>query len=402
MSLNDSAENYNHDPKLFLNALKRKSKQRAKSKKKQKKKTTPDTVDGIKTIETRTPTKGSTSNVHKQPVDAESDCEIIENIAPLIVLDDDSPSEPVIESTVESIETDSTKATKTAVEVEPKPLFFVDNTPSTDFSPPIYDIDSEVNPNQIMSQVRNIRISGPVSFTNKENRVTLEPNFAPDPMLSSTRLNESLEEDDNISVDHVVSMPPAIHISIDSSCETGASRKITVDRPSSKPSSPKPTTTTEYNNNNNKPVDVPRANKRKADNSADNEQPPQKKNASDVIVLNDTILDVDHVEDDSVVFVSETMLPQKPDEILTRPNKQKAADYIPINGNSSERKTVSISNVFIDEMNWKPSMSELSNICIVFEIKIATVHSSPTTIGKNTLRKRTCRTSKTSTAAYKS
>lgn len=259
------------------------------------------------------------------------------------------------------------------VDVEPKPLFYVDNTPNTDYSPPIYDIDTEATPNEIMPQVRNIRIRGPISFTNKENQATVEPIFAPD--LSSTRLNNATEENDHILVDHNVSMP-LITVSIDSSCETGASRKITVDRASPKPS-PKPAqtkppkstvtatntspskppkltvTATNTNdnsaNNNDKssknkntPIGSPRARKRKADSSlVVNDEPPQKKNASDVIVLDDTILDVDQDDDDSVIFVS---------SVPARPNSQKAANFISINSNSNNDQSVSIINSNLDRL----------------------------------------------------
>lgn len=237
---------------------------------------------------------------------------------------------------------------KSTVDVEPAPLFFLDNTPSTDFTPPIYDIDTKANPNEIMSQVRNIRISGPVSFTNKENHATNEPIFTPDPLLSSTRLNDTAEENGHILVDHNISIP-MIHISIDSSCETGAKRKITVtDQASPKPScSPKVTISTTNDNNNNsknknKSVNMPRASKRKADNNVGGEeQPPQKKNTSEVIVLDDTILDVDKDDDDdSVIFVCTEK--QKPHEIAAGRNRKKAANYIPINGNSSNQQSVSI------------------------------------------------------------
>lgn len=230
-----------------------------------------------------------------------------------------------------------------------------------------------------MSQVRNIRISGPVSFTNKENHTTHEPIFTPDPLLSSTLLNNSIEDNSHILVDHNVSIP-MITISIDSSCETGASRKITVDRTSPKPSSPKPpppkpsspkspklviavnkpaspklattvnrpsspkppkppklTITTNNNNNysknNNKPVEKSKARKRKADTDVVIEQPPEKKNASDVIVVDDTILDVDQDDDDSVIFVS---------SVPAGHSKPKAANFIPINGSSSKRQSVCI------------------------------------------------------------
>lgn len=293
------------------------------------------------------------------------------------------------------------------VDVEPKPLFFVDNTPNREITPPIYDIDTEASPNEIMSQVRNIRISGPVSFTNKENHVTHEPIFTPDPLLSSTRLNNSLDESSHILVDHNVSIP-MITISIDSSCETGASRKITVDRTSPNPSSPKSpklaiiankplspklaitvnkpsspklavtvnkpltpnspklTITTTNNNNNhsknkNKPVDIPRARKRKADKTIVIEEPAQKRNASDIIVLDDTILDVDQEDDDSVIFVS---------AIPARQNKQKAANYIPINGNSNKQQSVCICLIsFCTNRKYvqcapSEAIDQLSNICI--------------------------------------
>lgn len=250
-------------------------------------------------------------------------------------------------------------------------MFFVDNKPSTNFTPPIYDIDTKVKPNEVMSQVRNIRISGPVSFTKKDNqnRVAHEVIFAPDPMLSSTRLNDSLDENAHILTDHNDTMPPAIHISIDSSCESGATRKVTVNRASPKSSLPKMIVTTKnvINNNNNNsindndssattntntknPVVTPKAAKRKADSSTGSVEPPKKKNTSDVIVLDDTILDVDKIDDDSVVFVSETMVTPMQHQILARSCKKKAANYIPINGNSSQQQSVSTINSNYDDI----------------------------------------------------
>lgn len=250
---------------------------------------------------------------------------------------------------------------KSKPNADPKVLFFVDNKPSTNFTPPIYDIDTEVKPNEVMSQVRNIRISGPVSFTKKDNqnRVAHEVIFAPDPMLSSTRLNDSLVENDHILTDHHDTMPPAIHISIDSSCESGATRKVTVDRTSPKSSIPKMIVTTKNIINNNindndntaktntntkNPVVTPKTAKRKADSSTGSVEPPKKKNTSDVIVLDETILDVDKIDDDSVVFVSETMVTPKEHQILALSSKKKAANYIPINGNSSQQRSVSTIN----------------------------------------------------------
>lgn len=261
----------------------------------------------------------------------------------------------------------NTTPRKSKTIAEPKLLFFVDNKPSTYFTPPIYDIDTEVKPNEIMSQVRNFRISGSVSFTNKENqnRVTHEPIFAPDPMLSSTRLNDSLDENEHILGNHNVTMPPAIQISINSSCESGATRKVTVDRASPKSSIPKMIITTKNHVNTNtsdnnsssssitnnngiviktitntaKPVVTLRATKRKADNNSSNVEPPKKKNVSDVIVLDDTILDVEKVDDDSVVFVSETMVSPTLRQTFACSSKKKAANYISINGNSSKAQS---------------------------------------------------------------
>lgn len=258
-------------------------------------------------------------------------------------------------------------------------MYFVDNKPSTDFTPPIYDIDTEVKPNEIMSQVRNIRISGPVSFTNKENknRATHEPIFAPDPMLSSTRLSDSLEENDHILADHNVTMPPVIQISINSSCESGSSmRKVTVDRASSKLSIPK-VTITNINNNTiqkknhddftktntaKKPIAAPKASKkRKADDSDGNTEPPKKKNASDVIVLDDTILDID---DDSVVFVSETVVSPMQHQLLVRSSSSSPSsisNFISINGNSSKQPSVSIFYIIFDNINIKYSLQNNEN-----------------------------------------
>lgn len=275
----------------------------------------------------------------------------------------------------------NTTPKKSGPKAEPKFLFVVDNKPSTHFTPPIYDIDTQAKPNEIMPQLRNIRVNGPVDFTNKENqnRVAHGPIFAPDPMLSSTLLNDSLEVNDHILADQNDSKPTAIQISINSSCESGASRKVTYNRSSPKASIPKiPRITFNSNNNNGssksnnnnspskpitstpiRPVPTSRPTKRKADNSSANVKPAKKKNVSDVIVLDDTTLDVDQADDDSVVFVSETMVSSKQHAMLARSPRQRAANYIPIGENSSTRKSVSrinIENILIISFDFEKLM----------------------------------------------
>lgn len=343
--------------------------------------TTESTLDNSQSIciildtdtDTRTPIKTPDQTQHQShSSDSESDCEIIESITPLIVLDDDGIPEP--KSPVSETVTNSTVTSSECTEIQPSekssesdtnptpkldsqpdpeiepepeqepeprpdpeppaPLFFIDKNPGTDFEAPIYEVNECIRAKDIetmASNVRNIRINGPVNFKNKENEVTNDPIFTPNPLLSSTRLNDSLDENaNNPSNDSMTSASDTIfQISINSTCETEAKRKVTITR------SPKPAEQALSNIGNNNNIEPSRPNKRKSGKDTPNEPPTKKNNTSNVIVLNDTISDA---EEDSVVFVSETIERRNRNAILGRATKHKALDYISLGNDSSNQQ----------------------------------------------------------------
>ncbi|XP_055324933.1 probable serine/threonine-protein kinase DDB_G0278845 [Sitodiplosis mosellana] len=356
--------------------------------------------------------------------DSDSDCEIIEQETPIIEIDADDATEPntqnetsetidsalanatcasdpsdetttepntqhtasVVscastegEPTVASSEVNSEPKTKSP---EPTELFFVDKNPATSFEAPIYEIISGPSTNNAPNMAQNFRIT----IQNKENNANLENSFAPDPLLSSTRLNLSFDEVEEITGSSsnnssTPKQPTNFHISINSTCENGPGRCVSVGK-----ASPVATTTkwqqananrnsgtSSYgitlpvngnsngghnNNNNNKNKNNNnsgsssnssnnnnnnKSNKRKASTEI-REEPPSKKShseSSDVIIVNDTIAD----EDDSVVFVSETLDHQNRNRVALarRFAASLAADYISLDrellGNVSGNQT---------------------------------------------------------------
>lgn len=300
----------------------------------------------------------NTPNTHSDPFGSESDCEIIEDVTPIIVLDDDCTSESHQQTANESIDEvnetqqqtenetitsiteinrenpiNSTETTlessliETNTDPEPTALFYVDTNPSTNCEAPIYEINPELktNSNENMSSMngRNIRVNGPVCFTNKENQALDETLFNPNPLLSSTLLYDSItgSSDDSSSKDQ-----SNLHITINSTCETGTLRSVTA-------SSSSPSTSAEKlaNISNNNNIYERRPNKRKAPKDV-TEEPPAKKNLSDVIVLCDTISDAE--DEGSVVFVSETV--QKRNRNLGS-KKEKARDFISLRNDTANR-----------------------------------------------------------------
>lgn len=316
---------------------------------------------------------------------SESDCEIIENVTPVIILDDDYINEQKsqtcksgISTTVTSnisndiIETTNTtvsesnqtnKSNQTNETNEPElestldssssipnpssePLFYIDKNPCTTFDAPIYQVNI-LKPNQfeeMSSNVRNIRINGPVNFTNKENEATNITIFTPNPMLSSTRVNDLFDGLDKNTSPSSNDEATNFHISINSTCEFGASRVVTASRVSPI-SSDQPLTSIRNNNN----IEMERPIKRKAEQNADDEpalkkstdnviafnKSNSKKNTNEIIVLNDTMSDID---EDSVVFVSETIHEKRNrTTIIDQSNKHKALDYISINETNNQK-----------------------------------------------------------------
>lgn len=304
--------------------------------------------------------------------ESESDCEIIEVDTPVIVLDDDCASEPnqvdqpisegieqstsVDESGHKTGETqtgsetvtstvcndDSVKSTAdSSIEVgtpdEPVQLFFVDKNPNTNFEAPIYDLAAtqKTNTNGIMTSTpKNFRIT----FTNTSTN--FERSFASNPLLSSTRLNGSVDDGSggasSASSSTSNSNPNTatnFHISINSTCENGSTRMVSVNK--------KVPTAKEPPNNSNSDGKSNEKNSRKRKIEKENrEEPPSKKSSTDVIVLNDTISD-----EDSVIFVSETANVQKRTRIAgNSPNYSgKAADFISLRDDKETQQPNTVS-----------------------------------------------------------
>lgn len=253
--------------------------------------------------------------------DCESDCEIIENVTPVIVLDDeqsndaDQGSETLTNSTNETSESADNResSAETSTPVEAEPLFFIDTNPGyvpqAKSAAPVYSVsavplakddetkDDETRDDDQMANLRDIRITGPVCFANKENQAAFETTFAPDPQLSSTRLYDELSDESALGPTRdTPSQATNFVISINS---TGALRRVSVHSP--KAMLPKNSNGDDNlaSNGCDSAASTGRSRKRKA--TADQDEPPSKRFSSDVIVVNDTISD-----EESVVFISES------------------------------------------------------------------------------------------------
>lgn len=315
-----------------------------------------------------------------------SDCEIIEQVTPVIVLDDDcltetthpdaenetikntsnSSSDTVItvpnqtvnendsstsnELNVPTEEEHTTKPTEVLIQVkttstattqsnsnspEDIPWFFVDKTPGNNTEAPIYEINCPPSTSNNPNMAKNIRIT----IQNKENDVNIDNSFAPNPLLSSTRLNETIDETEESAEkasNDAVAAPSNFCISINSTGVDDKSRRVSVGKSASKPINFQMANANRNNAQN--------GNKRKAsnENATEGDEPSSKRRShnrsSDVIVLNDTMSgeDENEDEDDSVVFVSETMDHQNQNRInlLRRQN-----DFISVYNASSNRKS---------------------------------------------------------------
>lgn len=326
--------------------------------------------------------------------DAESDCEIIEQETPIIEIDidDDCADEPIelntqnetitteqvvveaactsdpsnetttISNTQHNTSIDSNAPTEEEISCkittepnsrspEPDALFFVDKNPTTHFEAPIYEIISGPSTHSNQNMPQNFRITVP----NKENNANLENSFAPNPLLSSTRLNISchdVEESTGSSSnnDSTQQQPTNFQISVNSNSE----RRVDIGKLSPIVSNAKASNVKDNGNgdgknyntkdNNNKANNniAPKAIKRKAENNA-REEPLSKRShseLSDVIVLNDTAADE---EEDSVVFVSETIDHQNRNRIaLARGNavRGRAADFISLRNVNENKNSV--------------------------------------------------------------
>ncbi|XP_031620950.1 NEDD4-binding protein 1-like [Contarinia nasturtii] len=306
--------------------------------------------------------RNENSNSH-----SESDCEIIEQVTPLIVLDDDFINESseqsarpniqnetseTIKSTVNSIDASDINGTVIVVpnqtpnknnslssnEVttesnlqppEEIPWFFEDKTPGcTDSEAPIYEINCASSTNNYQNMAKKIQIT----FQNKENNVNFDNSFAPNPLLSSTHLNGSCDEmeasPENLSNDTCApSQANNLCITINSTGVNDISRQVSIGK-----TSPIASETAKSQMINASLENAQKMNKRKASNEIEKNEPALKRSRnepSDVIVVNDTISD----EDDSVVFVSETLDHQNRNRI----NLLRAKNFISLSGDNSNR-----------------------------------------------------------------
>lgn len=262
--------------------------------------------------------------------ESESDCEIIEQVTPVIVLDDDfvdDKSEHSGSNTDPTSQTiNSSQTTEQSTQIfETTPLFFVDKNPGTNFETPIYELNSVTKPNM----AQNFQIT----FHNQENDANLDNSFAPNPILSSTRLNVSCDDPEtsasNTSSDKAESKATNLCISINSTND--ASRCVSL---SKSPPIVAPAKLTNGSTN-----CFPQSMKRKAQNETEDEPSLKRKQceSSDVIVLNDTISD-----DESVVFVSETLEHQSRNRFNMF--RDRAADFISLTSDNANpnKNTVSL------------------------------------------------------------
>lgn len=213
--------------------------------------------------------------------DSDSDCEIIELETPIIEIDidineycaneaiesstqtktigtvenalietacaSDPSNETAIESNAQCIVSFDSTAGSTEIEPtsdevnciskskspETTKLFFIDKNPATCFEAPIYEINSAPITNTNLNMAQNFRIT----VQNKENNANFENSFAPNPLLSSTRLNiscDAVEESSGSSSNNDLTQkqPENLHISINSTCENGSERCVSVPKSS--------------------------------------------------------------------------------------------------------------------------------------------------------------------------
>lgn len=316
----------------------------------------------IECVQEKTPPSiGPATNGYES--DTESDCEIIEVDNPVIVLDDDCVNEPDQENesanenieqvTVNELSTPANAPEDTVATIsdstvqnsvieeetlpEPVPLFFIDKDPNTNCTAPIYEIApvKEVTNNNNMA-FKNFRIT----FANNGANNAANLPFTPNPLLSSTRLNESMDDSGASGISNNDSFSASgsgsgsassstpiknFHISINSTIENTPKRTVITAKKAAQ----------KQQSDNADAGIVTKSRKRKLQ-KENREEPPSKKSSTDVIVLNDTISD-----EDSVIFVSETANVQKRNRISGNGHgySGKAADFISLrNDTASQRK----------------------------------------------------------------
>lgn len=257
-----------------------------------------------------------------QEADSISDCEIIEQFTPLIILDDELTNtdienhpNPTEESCIVLEDTVINNATQddpvAVVEVEDHSLFFVDNVPSARFKTPIYSIE-KINGQPIVTITKTTPINNhpaekEQTIISKQNKINNnfpstgppkkrcdslvnETEFQPDPQLSSTQFE-------------------IIPISLDDSVNTQES-VLTLNSTTNEKSQSVTSSTSNVETNSTMPV------KRKAlgENQCDE---PATKRTKDVVAVDECVSD----DDDAVVFVSETLNFDRPSSVRLQNNR---------------------------------------------------------------------------------
>lgn len=251
-----------------------------------------------------------------EEADSISDCEIIEQVTPFIILDDElsnteienhpNPTEEsciVLEDTVIN---DATQDEPVAVvEVEDHSLFFIDNIPNARFKTPIYSIEKingqpietikdttpvNNNPSEIeqtrMSKQNNYNDNFPSTCPPKKRcgRLINETEFQPNPQLSSTQFEiiPNLLDD---SQESILMLNSSTNENSQSVTSVGSNQLNNIRL-----------STSNVETNSTIPV------KRKALGENQSDEPATKR-TKDVVVVDEYIPD----DDNSVVFVSETL-----------------------------------------------------------------------------------------------
>lgn len=258
-----------------------------------------------------------------------SDCEIIEQVTPIIVLDDEDDvnnenteivqaeqSCIVCEDTIVNNESNSDELAKSNVEDEP--LFFEDKNPCAEFKTPIYqvkqaslvcDLKKKKLTTKTVPKSKQIEVVVPSTSVVEDshiNNLLNEMPFQPNPALSSTRmeqLNDSLDADNSVVL---------LNQSADSSVENGSGECTGT----SSTNRIEIMSVGSIDHNENSTI------KRKTSSIMLNGEPVEKR-PKDVVVIDDTVSD----DEDSVVFVSETIQFKRPNLHIRAQNQKNQVKF---------------------------------------------------------------------------
>lgn len=270
--------------------------------------------------------------------DSISDCEIIEQVTPLIILDDELTNTE-IENHPNQIEENCIVLEDTVIkntplddpvavfEVEDNSLFFIDNVPNAKFKTPIYSIE-KVNGQPIEPIKDTIPVNiHPVekeqtimSKENKENDNSLstcapkercdnlgnETEFQPDPQLSSTQFEivTDLLDDSINTQESVLTLNSSTNENSEGLTSVCTVTSITNQLDNTRPS------TSNVDTNSTMPV------KRKALGENQSDEPITKR-TKNVVAVDEIVSD----DDDAVVFVSETLNFDRPSTVDIQSNR---------------------------------------------------------------------------------